>query len=524
MTLPPVHSSAFYEALVSSCHDVIVTEAMDGTITSYNNAAERMYGRNAEDAIGRPVAEIHPTSQSAPMLEARMAARRGEEVPAIELTRATSKGLLQISVRFSPIFSEQGEVVGITSIVRDISHRAEATAEFELRARQQAAVAWFGQRALESTSLEELMQSAVDLVARALGVGFVKLLTVSADKSALVLSAGTGWRPELYGTAVAEISRRSPAGLALLGGVPIIITDLRTGDPFPPPSFLHDHGIVSGISVVIHGPDQPFGVLGAHSATERSFTVDDLHFLEAVTNILGTALSRFRNLDLLEQRVAERTRELRVLLDISHDTAATLELGPLVGLILDRIKGLVDYTGAALYVLDESGEALTLVRYQGPIPHDQLNYRWTLESRDHARATIETGRPVIINDVFGDDPLAESLRRNAIRDLGAVRDDFGSWMSVPMKLGDRVTGMLAVEIDQINCYTDHHAELLMAVADQAAVAVENARLYGQARGLAALEERQKLARELHDSVSQALFGIGLGARTARTLLDRDPAR
>jgi signal transduction histidine kinase len=56
------------------------------------------------------------------------------------------------------------------------------------------------------------------------------------------------------------------------------------------------------------------------------------------------------------------------------------------------------------------------------------------------------------------------------------------------------------------------------------VAIENARLYQQARGLAALEERQKLARELHDSVSQALFGIGLGARTARTQLDRDPAK
>jgi signal transduction histidine kinase len=62
------------------------------------------------------------------------------------------------------------------------------------------------------------------------------------------------------------------------------------------------------------------------------------------------------------------------------------------------------------------------------------------------------------------------------------------------------------------------------VADHAAMAVENARLYERARGLAALEERQKLARELHDSVSQALFGIGLGARTARALLDRDPSK
>ena len=63
---------------------------------------------------------------------------------------------------------------------------------------------------------------------------------------------------------------------------------------------------------------------------------------------------------------------------------------------------------------------------------------------------------------------------------------------------------------------------LKAVADQTAVAIENARLFSEARGKAALEERQRLARELHDSVSQALYGIALGARTARKLAGPEP--
>ncbi|HYX51328.1 MAG TPA: sensor histidine kinase, partial [Ktedonobacteraceae bacterium] len=74
----------------------------------------------------------------------------------------------------------------------------------------------------------------------------------------------------------------------------------------------------------------------------------------------------------------------------------------------------------------------------------------------------------------------------------------------------------------VEAFTPHHANLALAIANQAAIAIENARLYEQAQALAAIEERQRLARELHDSVSQALYGISLGVHTARMQLDRDP--
>jgi PAS domain S-box-containing protein len=246
-----------------------------------------------------------------------------------------------------------------------------------------------------------------------------------------------------------------------------------------------------------------------------------LRVLEGFITDVTDRVNAFRH---LEQTVEEKTRELRLLLEITHDVAELLELRPLAGLILDRVKGVVEYTGAAIFVLDEDGEGLNLLRYQGPIPQEGLAWRWTLSTHEHARAVIESGAPVIIADVFDDSPLARSMRRNAVRDIGEVRADFGTWMGVPLLFGDQVTGMLAVDHSVAGSYTERHAELLSAVANQAAVAVENARLFEQVRGLAALEERQKLARELHDSVSQALYGIGLGARTARTLLDRDPAK
>jgi signal transduction histidine kinase len=131
---------------------------------------------------------------------------------------------------------------------------------------------------------------------------------------------------------------------------------------------------------------------------------------------------------------------------------------------------------------------------------------------------------VIIPDVRADTPLARSFREKALADLVEVPEDIASWMGVPLLLRERVVGVLAVDHRDPEVYTGHHAEMALAFASQAAIAIENAQLFEATQQKAALEERQRLARELHDSVSQALFGIGLGARTARTVIENDPAR
>jgi len=99
-----------------------------------------------------------------------------------------------------------------------------------------------------------------------------------------------------------------------------------------------------------------------------------------------------------------------------------------------------------------------------------------------------------------------------------------SILSVPMRTRQRVVGAISI-YNKLHAsgFTDRDAELATLFAQQAAVAIENARLYEEVRGKAALEERQRLARELHDSVSQALFGIALNASTADELFETQPA-
>jgi signal transduction histidine kinase len=92
-----------------------------------------------------------------------------------------------------------------------------------------------------------------------------------------------------------------------------------------------------------------------------------------------------------------------------------------------------------------------------------------------------------------------------------------------MRTRQRVIGAISIYNKlQGSGFTDRDAEVAMLFAQQAAVAIENARLYEEVRDKAALEERQRLARELHDSVSQALFGIALNASTADELFEAQP--
>jgi PAS domain S-box-containing protein len=225
---------------------------------------------------------------------------------------------------------------------------------------------------------------------------------------------------------------------------------------------------------------------------------------------------------LLEQRVAERTRELSSLLEISRNVTATLDLQTLFSLILDQIKTLIDYSGATIFSIQ--GHEFRILDYRGPIARQQLaQLRFPIEDAMANQEVLRTRAPVIIDDVRADTPLARAFRAVSPEQITTTFGYIRSWLGVPLLVKHHMVGMLTLDHDQPGHYTAHHADLALTIANQAAIAIENARLFEQAQTLAVMIERQRLARELHDSVSQALYGIALGARTARTLIDRDPS-
>ena len=154
----------------------------------------------------------------------------------------------------------------------------------------QGAIAELGTKALSHPDLCTLLQEAAEILAQVLGVECSNVLELLPDDGGLLLRAGVGWNDGLVGRAIVGAGRESQAGYTLLWSQPVIVEDLRTEPRFHGPPLFVEHGVVSGMSVAIHGDSRPFGVLGAHTTERRAFTDDEVSFLQAMANVLALAI------------------------------------------------------------------------------------------------------------------------------------------------------------------------------------------------------------------------------------------
>ena len=206
---------------------------------------------------------------------------------------------------------------GLSIYQHDITERKRAEEELRRRAEQQALVAELGQRALASDDLQWVLEEAVGLLVRTLGVELACVAELPADRDEVILRAGVGWREGYIGRRF-ERGRDSQVGYTLLRGEPVIAEDQANDPRFKRSALADEHGAVSALTVMIESPDEPFGVLEALSTRRRSFSPSEVSFVQAVANVLASAVERSRAHErLLEVREAERRRIARDL----HDEA-----------------------------------------------------------------------------------------------------------------------------------------------------------------------------------------------------------
>jgi PAS domain S-box-containing protein len=312
------HELAYHASLLEHVEDAIVGTDPAFRLTIWSRGAERLYGYTAEAVLGRDARDVATQVGD----ESRLALERellDADRTRTELTARRKDGtfvdveLISVAVR-----DETGVVTGYLGIHRDITERRRVETERERRSRRQALLAELGLQALASEDLGRVMGEAVATVADVLEVELVGVAELLADRERLRLCAGIGWRTGVVGTGTEAAGRRSLLGYTLLAGAPVVSVDLENDDRFELSPFVRAHRPASAATVIVTGRERAFGVLGAFSLQMRSFSDDDVTFLQTVANVISAAVDRAGS----DRRIADlmEAERLRIARDL-HDEA-----------------------------------------------------------------------------------------------------------------------------------------------------------------------------------------------------------
>ena len=407
----------------------------------------------------------------------------------------------------------------LLSIARDITERKQTQERQERLLRYASLRADISQTLARQSSLQVMLERCCEAMASSLPLASARIWILNVEEQVLELQASAG--SCIYHI---DIQRRMPVVVPKLsqiiqGSQPQLINDVLNDPLINDKDWVYQEGIVSMTNYPLILDEQVVGLMTLFG--QKRFTEETFEVLRMVADAIAQGIGRKLAEDRLEERVKQRTKELSLLLEVSHAVASTLELRPLLHTVLEQLKTVVDYSEAALIRIQD-GKIIPL-HYRGTYSPVQMEKLVQIFEQGPLYQKILQQREAVIVDDFHTWPLFfEIYKQLPGENIEILINNTRSWMGIPLIAGDRVIGILTVSHSLPNFYKSQHASLAFALANQAAIALENARLYEQARTLAALRERQRLARELHDSVSQELYGISLNAENARETLFNHP--
>jgi len=213
----------------------------------------------------------------------------------------------------------------------------------------------------------------------------------------------------------------------------------------------------------------------------------------------------------LEQRVEERTcalREANLALRrralqletsarVSREVTSILDIDDLLTQVVGLIRDAFDYYHVHIFMVDQAAKQLVL--RASSVATGPQHQRLPVGVGSVNGRVVHSHEALVVNDVTQDPHYLADKRL----------PDTRSELVIPLRLGDQVIGTLDVQSAEVNAFTEEDVLVIQSLGDQIAIAIDNARLYDRSRELAVLEERTRLARELHDSVTQSLYSLVL---------------
>ncbi|NLF00229.1 MAG: GAF domain-containing protein [Anaerolineales bacterium] len=368
----------------------------------------------------------------------------------------------------------------------------------EDRTRHLAALNAIATTVSRSLDIDQVLSEALDktLVVMEVETGGIYLL--DERSGTLRIASHRGLNPEL----VSEIDRLAVgegfSGRVVQSGEPIVVADIAS-DARLTRIAVQDAGLHTLVIAPLSAKGRVLGTLFAMTRSPRQFSKQDVQLLTSIGSQIGVALE---NASLFEHE-QRRSEQFGVVGAVSRHITSFLAIEELLGEIVHSLMQTFGYYLVSIGLI-EGDELVFKAGAKAGWPGRQFRPMPVRVGEGSVTGWVAaSGEPLLAPDVSQEPhfmfwPEAAETR---------------SELAVPLKSKSGVIGVLNVESDQLNAFDESDKEVLQLLANQAAIAIENARNYEQAQRLAVFEERARLARELHDAVTQTLFSATLIAET-----------
>ena len=477
-------------AIVDSSDDAIVSKTLDGVITSWNAAAERMFGYSAAEAVGRNITLIIPHDRLAEEQDVLAHVRRGDRMHHFETIRRAKDGhLVEISLTVSPVRDAGGRIIGASKIARDISERRRTERALATTAQRLEVLYRLADSVGRAKDVFSVYEVAIDAI---MATGAARASVLSFDDRGVMRFRA--WR-NLSDRYRAAVEGHSPWDTESDSPQPILVEDVLA-DPGLAPlrAVVVAEGIRALAFIPLVGHGRLLGKFMMYYDEVHAFAEAEIRLAETIARHIAFGLGRvlaekaIEDLLVREQEVrreaeaarldAERRRAVsEQLAQLSAVMNETLEMALVGERVVAAAQALVGAEAAALRLITPDG-TLQGVAFGGAM-REAFAVGGTIPAGPASVTglAIDERRAVWTDDAISDPrlALADTIRR------GMTRAGHGAILAVPLRHEGRILGALSVADARGRRFSPADAEVLQACADQAALAVANARLYEEAR-------------------------------------------